>query len=81
MKCKVICAVYGPHAQGGRDSSFSEKGQLRCEYSYAPFAFPEGARESKSGRGDDEREFSTLLRQTLEASVQVIIVMSKKPHY
>ncbi|CAM9873484.1 unnamed protein product [Sphacelaria rigidula] len=68
---KVICAVYGPHAQTGRDSSFSEEGQLQCDFSYSPFATPGGRRETRGGRGDDERELSTLLRQTLEASVQV----------
>lgn len=68
---QVICAVYGPHAQTGRDSSFSEEGQLQCDFSYSPFATPGGRRETRGGRGDDERELSTLLRQTLEASVQV----------
>lgn len=68
---KVICAVYGPHAQTGRDSSFSEEGQLKCDFSYAPFATPGGRRESRGGKKDDERELSTLLRQTLESSVQV----------
>ena len=68
---KVICAVYGPHAQTGRDTAFSEEGQLQCEFSYAPFATPGGRRESKGGKKDDERELSTLLRQTLESSVQV----------
>lgn len=68
---KVICAVYGPHAQTGRDSSFSEEGQLQCDFSYSPFATPGGRRETRGARGDDERELSTLLRQTLEASVQV----------
>lgn len=69
--CKVICAVYGPHAQTGRDSSFSEEGQLKCDFSYAPFATPGGRRDSRGGKKDDERELSTLLRQTLESSVQV----------
>lgn len=67
----MICAVYGPHAQTGRDTSFSEEGQLQCDFSYSPFAAPGGRRQAKGGRGDDERELSTLLRQTLQASVQV----------
>lgn len=68
---KVLCAVYGPHAQTGRDSAFSEEGQLQCEFSYAPFATPGGRRETRGGKTNDERELSTLLRQTLESSVQV----------
>lgn len=71
MQSKVICAVYGPHAQSGRDTAFSEDGQLQCEFSYAPFATPGGRRDSRGGKKDDERELSTLLRQTLESSVQV----------
>lgn len=71
MHVKVICAVYGPHAQTGKDTAFSEEGQLQCEFSYAPFAMPGGRRESRGGKKDDERELSTLLRQTLESSVQV----------
>ncbi|CAM9827594.1 unnamed protein product [Ectocarpus sp. 6 AP-2014] len=68
---KVICAVYGPHAQTGGDSAFSEEGQLQCDFSYAPFAMPGGRRETRGGKKDDERELSTLLRQTLESSIQV----------
>lgn len=67
----MICAVHGPHAQSGRDASFNEQGKIQCEYSYAPFARRGLPRESRGGKGDDERELSTLLRQTLEASVQV----------
>ncbi|CAM9240258.1 unnamed protein product [Ectocarpus sp. 4 AP-2014] len=68
---KVICAVYGPHAQTGGDSAFSEEGQLQCDFCYAPFAMPGGRREARGGKKDDERELSTLLRQTLESSIQV----------
>ena len=77
MPLKVICAVYGPHAQTGRDSAFSEEGQLQCEFSYAPFATPGGRRESRGGKTNDERELSTLLRQTLESSVQVNSAQTK----
>ncbi|CAM9981144.1 unnamed protein product, partial [Discosporangium mesarthrocarpum] len=49
---KVICAVYGPRAQTGRDVSFSERGQLQCDLRYAPFAIP-GTR--RAGGGERER--------------------------
>ena len=45
-----------------------------CDFSYAPFATPGGRREHRGGKTDDERELSTLIRQTLESSVQVGIV-------
>jgi ribonuclease PH len=35
---KVVCAVYGPHAQAGPEGTFSEGGQLRCDFKIAPFA-------------------------------------------
>lgn len=67
----MICAVYGPRAQSGRDATFSEEGQLVCDFSYAPFATSEGRRDPRGGKKDDERELSALLRQTLQSSVQV----------
>lgn len=74
LESKVICSVYGPRAQSGRDAAFSEEGQLVCDFSYAPFATSEGRRDPRGGKKDDERELSTLLRQTLQSSVQVELI-------
>lgn len=38
---------------------------------------PGGRRETRGGKKDDERELSTLLRQTLESSIQVKPPVSK----
>ncbi|KAG5193051.1 ribosomal protein S5 domain 2-type protein [Tribonema minus] len=65
---KVICAVYGPHAQS-MDTAFSEEGQLKCDLRMAPFAQPK--RSEVRGQTDEERELSATLQQALEASVRL----------
>ena len=70
-KTKVMCGVYGPR-QGGKSggaggASNNEQGRLEVDVKLATFATP-GAR-GKTGQGDAEREFSTLVLRALEGAV------------
>ncbi|CAM9762695.1 unnamed protein product [Heterosigma akashiwo] len=62
---KVICSVYGPHVVEGSEASFSEEGQLACDFRYAPFSAAGGERREPDRRmAEDEVEMSQLLRSS-----------------
>lgn len=72
-KTKVMCGVYGPR-QGGKAAAGgaggganNEQGGMEVDVKLATFATP-GAR-GKTGQGDTEREFSTLVLRALEGAV------------
>lgn len=69
---KVICSVYGPHVVEGSEASFSEEGQLACDFRYAPFSAAGGERREPDRRmAEDEVEMSQLLSRALAGSVQL----------
>mmetsp|Transcript_38589 Transcript_38589/g.49234 ORF Transcript_38589/g.49234 Transcript_38589/m.49234 type:complete len:266 (-) Transcript_38589:138-935(-) len=69
-RTKVICSINGPHVISGSETTFSEEGQLRCDFRYAPFARRE-RREPERRMAEDEVEMSQLLRQALAGSIQM----------
>eukprot|EP00640_Fibrocapsa_japonica_P004246 CAMPEP_0113951546 /NCGR_PEP_ID=MMETSP1339-20121228/86735_1 /TAXON_ID=94617 /ORGANISM="Fibrocapsa japonica" /LENGTH=235 /DNA_ID=CAMNT_0000959843 /DNA_START=200 /DNA_END=907 /DNA_ORIENTATION=- /assembly_acc=CAM_ASM_000762 len=78
---KVICTISGPHAISRADDTFSEQGQLRVDLRYAPFARVGQSQYETNDRDrrdhhparqtDGERDASALIRQALEASIQM----------
>uniref|UniRef100_A0A6A7GAU8 Exosome complex component MTR3-like n=1 Tax=Hirondellea gigas TaxID=1518452 RepID=A0A6A7GAU8_9CRUS len=62
---KVIVAVYGPR-HNPKMALSEEKGQLVCDFKYAPFATQT---RRQSGQGDDERAMSSWLKDALITTV------------
>ena len=66
-KTKVMCGVYGPRQGGKIGGATNDRGRVEVDVKLATFATP-GAR-GKTGQGDAEREFSSLVLRALEGAI------------
>ena len=66
-KTKVMCGVYGPRQGGKMGGATNDRGRVEVDVKLATFATP-GAR-GKTGQGDAEREFSSLVLRALEGAI------------
>lgn len=73
---KVICSIHGPRSST-RPSTFSDIGQLECEFKYAPFALPfeTQAASSRSTNtntsSSSEKQISQMLMDALAATIRL----------
>jgi exosome complex component MTR3 len=65
QQTKVICGVYGPRQKSKME--FSETGKLQCEYKHVTFSST--GNRKKYLQDKEEKDFSTLIQQSLEGSV------------
>eukprot|EP01041_Mallomonas_annulata_P003524 gene3524-7011_t len=71
-KTKVICAVHGPRSTTSqRSGTFSDMGQLECDFRYAPFTTPitNDPNVNIIGASSTEKQYSQLILDALESTV------------
>ena len=64
-KTKVMCGVYGPRQGGKMGGATNDRGRVEVDVKLATLAKPGG----KTGQGDAEREFSSLVLRALEGAI------------
>lgn len=67
---KVVCSVFGPRANAAADG-FSGRGNLHCDFKFAPFA--RAGERTEAGQTDRERELSRQLQQALLPAVRLTL--------
>ena len=65
---KVICSLHGPKISKKKYNTYSDEGRIYCDFKYAPFAQKQRRRR---GQDPDEREYSTIIADTLTTSILI----------